>query len=217
MLQLSMIQKIVIWFLPVLFAITVHEVAHGWVASKLGDQTAKMLGRLTLNPFKHIDLVGTILVPFLLLIFGGVIFGWAKPVPINSRNFQHLRRDLALVSLAGPISNLIMAIFWAVVMKGGLLLLQTKSTFGLPITLMGEAGIQINLILGVLNLIPIPPLDGGHFLANVIPPKWGYYFSRLEKYGLLIVLILVSTGMIRFLLLPPVVALHHLLTKIFGL
>lgn len=218
-MDFSFTQQIIIWILPVLFAVTVHEVAHGFVASKLGDQTARMLGRLTINPLKHVDLLGTIILPILLLAVSGgqLVFGWAKPVPINPRNFKHLRRDLALVSIAGPAANLFMAVVWALIMKLGLWLVNIHIGLGMPLMLMCAAGIRINLVLCVLNLIPIPPLDGGHFLINVLPSKWGYYYSKLERYGLLIILLLLITGLIRFILYPPVALLYILFTKLFGL
>jgi Zn-dependent protease len=201
MIELTLIQKFAVAIIPVLFAITLHEVAHGWVANLLGDPTAKMLGRLTINPIKHIDPIGTILVPLMMLYFGGFIFGWAKPVPINSRNFKHLRRDSALVAAAGPLSNFIMACFWAAVLHLG-------GSFHLGISLMAQIGITINLILGVLNLIPIPPLDGSRVVSSLLPPRIAYYYSRLEPYGFFILLGFYFIGLLS-LIMDPI--LHFLL------
>ncbi|MFH1334079.1 MAG: site-2 protease family protein, partial [Pseudomonadota bacterium] len=169
MMQFTMIQKVAIWILPLLFGITVHEVAHGWVASRLGDKTAQRLGRLTLNPIKHIDWLGTVLVPFVLLLISPVVFGWAKPVPVTQQNLRHPRRDMALVALAGPLSNLIMAFIWGFIMKIGTWLMPVTSQIGVPLALMGQAGIFVNVMLMVLNLIPIPPLDGGRVVSNLLP------------------------------------------------
>lgn len=217
MMELSLLQKIIIWALPVLFAITIHEVAHGYVASKLGDKTALILGRLTFNPLKHIDMIGTVLVPLVLLFLGGFIFGWAKPVPINPRNFKNPRRDMALVSIAGPLSNLIMAFIWAAIMKLGLMLMGMGTKAGLPITLMGQAGIMINLVLMFLNLIPIPPLDGSRIVAAIIPMKWLYYYDRIEPYGFVILLLLIFTGVLGWIIGPGIMAIYKLFILIFHL
>ena len=165
-MELTLVQKIAIWALPVLFAITVHEGANGWVASKFGDQTARLAGRLTLNPFKHIDLIGTIIVPLMLLMVSNFIFGWAKPVPVDARNLRHPRYHMALVAAAGPIANFLMALFWAAIAKLGINL---NAWFGVPLIYMGQAGMMINIVLGVLNCLPLPPLDGGRVLYNLLP------------------------------------------------
>jgi Zn-dependent protease len=182
-LEFSLIQKIAIWALPVLFAITVHEVAHGWAALKLGDRTAQMMGRLTLNPIKHIDPVGTLLVPGLLLAVGGFIFGWAKPVPVTFQNLKNPKKDMAWVALAGPVSNLIMAIFWALFAKVGLVLVQSGTSFAEPMMFMGAAGVLINIILFALNLLPVPPLDGSKVLMSFLPGPLAWKLSRIEPYG----------------------------------
>ena len=153
--ELTLVQKIVVWVIPVIFAITVHEVAHGWVAKQYGDKTAWMLGRLTLNPLKHIDPVGTILVPGLMLAFTGFVFGWAKPVPVNIRNLRNPKHDMAIVALAGPAANFLMALGWALFARLGILI--NTPEFSIPMIYVGIAGIMINLILGLLNLLPIPP------------------------------------------------------------
>ena len=202
--ELNAAQRLAIWALPVLFAITVHEVAHGWVARYFGDPTAMQLGRLTLNPIKHIDPVGTLLVPGLLLLMGGFLFGWAKPVPVNEDNLRNPKRDMALVALAGPMANLLMALFWAVVMKLGITLSAAGSTWlGHPMFLMGGAGISINLILMLLNLLPLPPLDGSKIISGMIPTPWAAQLDRLEPYGFLILLALLVTNVLGAILGPP--------------
>lgn len=217
MLQLSFIQNITVWALPVLFAITVHEVAHGLVASKLGDKTALILGRLSFNPLKHIDLIGTVLVPLVLLWMGGFIFGWAKPVPINARNFKNPRRDMAIVSIAGPLANFMMAIIWAGIMKIGLVLMSHGIIAARPVLLMGQAGITINLVLMFLNLIPIPPLDGSRIIAALLPLRWLYYYDRIEPYGFFILLIIIFTGSLGWILGPGINICYNLLFLIFRL
>ncbi|MEE9571609.1 MAG: site-2 protease family protein [Candidatus Neomarinimicrobiota bacterium] len=217
MLELNFIQKVIVLALPILFAITVHEVAHGWVASKLGDKTALMMGRLTLNPLKHIDLVGTVILPLMLLFLGGFIFGWAKPVPVNPNNLKKPRRDMALVAIAGPFANIIMAFIWAGIMKLGTILIGHGFKFALPIVLMGQAGIMINLVLMILNLIPIPPLDGSRIISALLPAKWAYKYDRIAPYGIFILLLLLVTGILHLILFPPIILLQKLIAIIFGL
>jgi len=215
--ELTAIQRFSIWVLPVLLAITVHEVAHGWVAKKLGDRTAQRLGRLTLNPFKHIDPIGTVLVPGFLLLVSGFVFGWAKPVPITWENLKHPRRDVALVALAGPFSNFLMAIGWGLVMKLALMFSQSPESLLFPLVLMGAAGITINLILMVLNLLPILPLDGGRVLAAMLPGPLSRQFSKLEPYGLFIILGLLFFGGLSWLLSAPVNLLRDIVHGLTGL
>jgi len=213
----SLIQKIIIWALPVLFAITAHEVAHGWVALKLGDRTAQMMGRLTLNPLKHIDPVGTLLVPGLLLVFGGFVFGWAKPVPVTYQNLRKPKSDMAWVALAGPMSNLIMALIWALVAKLALVALQSGITMAEPMLYMGIAGVLINTMLMVLNLLPLPPLDGGRILTSILPGPLAWQVSRLEPYGFFILLGLIYFGILSLILWPFIGGFISLLAMIFNL
>ena len=202
-MELSLVQKIVVWALPLLFAITVHEVAHGWVASLCGDQTARLGGRLTLNPFKHIDLMGTIIVPLVFLTTTGFVFGWAKPVPVDPRNLRNPRRDMAFVAAGGPISNFLMAFAWAGVAKVGAYYVAAHNVWlGDPLFNMGVAGIAINMFLGVLNLLPFPPLDGSKVLYSLLPPRTAYSLQRLEPYGFLILLLLWFTHVLNFILAP---------------
>jgi len=217
MQQLNLIQQVAVWALPVLFAITVHEVAHGWVAKQLGDPTAMMLGRLTLNPLKHIDPIGTVLVPLVLILAGGVIFGWAKPVPIAAENLHHPKRDMALVAAAGPMANLIMACIWALIMKLALLLPNGLVNLALPLTYMGGAGITINVILMVLNLLPVPPLDGSRVVAGFLPDPLAWKFGRIEQYGLIILLLLMVSGILGKIMWPPVAMVQNMIYRMFGL
>ena len=207
--ELSTVQRIAVWVLPVIFAITVHEVAHGWVANRLGDSTAKMMGRLTLNPLKHIDLIGTLLVPGVLVLLGGFIFGWAKPVPVTWENLKKPKRDIALVALAGPGANLLMMVFWAVILKIGLILSVTGSSFAIPMVLMGDAGIIINIILMILNLLPIPPLDGGRVLVSVLPGPLAWKVSKIEPYGLFIIIGLMFLGVLSWIMSGPIMGLRN--------
>ena len=199
--ELTLIQKIVVWVVPVIFAITVHEVAHGWVAKHYGDNTAWMLGRLTLNPLKHIDPIGTILVPGLMLAFTGFVFGWAKPVPVNIRNLRNPKHDMAIVALAGPVANLLMATGWALFARLGILIGAAEIT--VPMVYVGVAGIMINLILALLNLLPIPPLDGSRILSWALPGRWGIYYNQFEQYGFYLLVILLMTDSLGAILGYP--------------
>jgi Zn-dependent protease len=219
----NIIQTIAIWTIPVLFAITLHEVSHGWVAKLLGDPTAKMLGRLTVNPFKHIDPVGTVVVPLGLLVLTSLtpgppfVFGWAKPVPVNSRNLRHPQRDMAIVAAAGPMANLVMALFWALMIKLGLGLLDTLNWVAVPLVYMGIAGITINILLMVLNLLPVPPLDGGRVVSGLLPPRMSDTYDRLEPYGLFIVLGLLATGLLWAIIGPFYTFFLNLIETVFAL
>jgi len=214
--ELSLIQRIVVWILPVIFAITVHEVAHGWVARKYGDNTAYAQGRLTLNPIKHIDLVGTIIIPGLLLLtFTGFVFGWAKPVPVDPRNFKNPRRDMAMVALAGPVSNIIMALLWALIARlGGLLEIEFIT---MPMIYMGIAGISINLVLALINLLPIPPLDGSRILTRFLPIRMAIQYDKLERWGFLIMLVLLYTKVLGLILAYPMFIIQKAFFSIAGL
>ncbi|MFN2310156.1 MAG: site-2 protease family protein [Gammaproteobacteria bacterium] len=213
---LSLIQYAAVAALPLLFAITLHEVAHGWMARRLGDHTAEMLGRLSLNPLKHIDPIGTVLVPGILLFVGGFIFGWAKPVPVDARNLHNPKRDMAVVAAAGPLSNLAMALIWALIAKLGLML-AALPWISLPLILMGKLGIFINLILMVLNLLPMPPLDGGRVLVGLLPDRYAVRVAGLEPYGLFILVGLLVTGYLGKLIGPPILALERLLVMFTGI
>lgn len=221
---LPILHKISIVILPLLFAITLHEAAHGYVAAKLGDKTALMMGRVTLNPAKHIDPIGTIVLPLaMLLLKTGFIFGWAKPVPVTWQNLNHPRRDMAWVALAGPGANLLMAILWAAIVKVSITLLpstqghtvlQQIAVFAIA---AGSYGIFINFILMILNLIPIPPLDGSRVVSAILPPRMAARYEVLEPYGIWILLALLFFGLLQSIIIPPLILLMHWITIIFHL
>lgn len=213
--ELSLVQRITVWILPVVFAITLHEVAHGWVAMLLGDKTAAKMGRLSLNPIHHIDPLGTLVIPGVLLVMGGFIFGWAKPVPVNFGRLNRPRRDMALVAVAGPMANLGMAIAWALMVR-----LAHAINIGYvskPLALMGLAGIAINLVLMVLNLLPILPLDGGRILAAMLPPRMAYQYGKSEPYGFIILLILIATQSLGIFLDVPLRLMQQLMFGLAGM
>jgi Zn-dependent protease len=214
--NLSLPQFIAVAALPLLFAITVHEVAHGWMAKQFGDPTAQRLGRLTLNPLKHIDPLGTVVVPLVLLLLGGFIFGWAKPVPVTWQNLRHPKRDMAIVAAAGPGANLVMALFWAVIARLGVELGVT-SWAGLPMFKMGQFGIEINAVLMVLNLLPIPPLDGGRVAVGLLPGPWAWQLARIEPFGFFILLALLATHVLGAIIGPPITMVIQLVYTIVGL
>jgi Zn-dependent protease len=211
---------IVLWAVPVVFAITLHEAAHGFVARQFGDQTAYMLGRVTLNPLKHIDPIGTIAVPGFLIAVSVLtraplfIFGWAKPVPVNFSNLRHPKRDMLWVAGAGPCANFVMALAWAFLLKaaapGGMI--DSDGFFE-----MAKAGIQVNLVLMALNLLPIPPLDGGRIALSLLPGPIAYRYSRLEPYGFMIVIALLATGVLNYLMLPIMGAGEYAIRLLLGL
>ena len=200
--ELNLISTLFVFVIPVIFAVTVHEVAHGWVASRFGDQTAKSMGRLTLNPVKHIDPVGTILVPAIMYFTSGFIFGWAKPVPVNWRNLGHPRRDMAIVAIAGPVANLLMLLFWAMSAKVIVSLGNDSNYLTQLLFIMCSIGIMINIVLMILNLFPILPLDGGRILTAILPRNLAITFSRLEPYGLIILVVLLLSGILWKILIP---------------
>jgi Zn-dependent protease len=206
-----LVQTVAIYALPVLFAITLHEAAHGYVARHFGDMTAHAQGRISLNPLRHIDLVGTILVPVLILGTtvaagtGGFLFGWAKPVPVNYSALRKPRQHMAWVAGAGPLANLAMALAWALLLKLALLL--PESLFTLPLALMARAGILVNLLFMFLNLLPILPLDGGRILASLLPNRAAWQYSKLEPWGIAVLILLI---------LPPLNVLGKILNPLVG-
>ena len=194
----NVIQEIAVYAIPVLFAITVHEAAHGYVARMFGDNTAYVLGRVTLNPVKHIDPIGTIVVPLGMVLLTGFMFGWAKPVPVDWGSLRKPKRDMIWVAAAGPGVNLAMAVVWA-------LLYRVLSAAGVQESyfyLVAQAGISVNLVFMALNLLPIPPLDGGRIVSGLLPTRMSIVYSRIEPYGLFILLALMFTGALSFFLRP---------------
>ncbi len=212
----DIVYTIAVWAAPILFAITLHEAAHGWVANKLGDPTAKRLGRITINPIKHIDPVGTIVVPLFLAMVSPFVMGWAKPVPVQPQYFKSPLLDMALVAIAGPVSNFFMACFWAMFIQLALMSLDHSSLL-IFLAEMGRNGIIINIVLMVLNLLPIPPLDGGRVMAGLLPPKLALPFIRLERFGMIIVLLLLVSGILGKIMWPIVQHFVEIIGYIFGL
>ena len=200
----ALIQAIAIAALPVILAITLHEAAHGYAARHFGDPTAWQQGRITANPLKHIDLVGTIIVPgiILLLSTGGILFGWAKPVPVDFSRLRHPKSDMLWVAAAGPGANLAMLLFWALVMKLAWLL--PINFFSLPMARMAEVGMSVNIALMVLNLFPLPPLDGGRIAVSLLPRAVAWRFAQIERFGFPILLVLLFTGLLSDLLTPVI-------------
>ena len=220
-MELTLIQKIAIFALPVIFAITLHEAAHGYVARYFGDMTAAAAGRITLNPIRHIDPVGTILVPLLILLTskllggGTILFGWAKPVPVNFARLRRPKQDMLWVAAAGPGINLVMAVFWALAIQLGHAL--DSGFASAPLMLMGAAGVFINVILMALNLIPLPPLDGGRIAVSLLPMKQAIQFSRIEPYGFIILLAMLFTGVLNIVLWPLISLFIGLTALVAGL
>jgi Zn-dependent protease len=207
------IQQIALWAFPVLVAIIFHEVAHGWVANRLGDPTAARMGRLTLNPIAHIDPIGTILLPALLIIANApFLFGYAKPVPVNFHNLNNPKRDMIWVALAGPVTNLLLALGCIVVLKIGLPLLRgglhdassSLVEFFVPIALMADYGVRINVVLAVFNALPLPPLDGGRVAVGVLPEPYSSVLARVEPYGFLILIVLLMTRALDQIIGPAI-------------
>ncbi len=209
----GLIQLIAIAAIPVLFAITLHEAAHGYVARHFGDMTAYQQGRISLNPMRHIDPVGTILLPLLTLAIGGILFGWAKPVPVNFGALRRPKQDMLWVALAGPASNLFMALCWGLIAK--LAWMFPGSYFAEPLLEMAQIGIKINVVLMVLNLLPLPPLDGGRIAVSLLPHRQAYQLSRIEPYGMFVLIGLAITPVLGWVLTPPVMLMLKLINFIF--
>ena len=213
MLDIShIVRQLTISAIPILIAITFHEASHGFVANKLGDPTAKFMGRLTLNPIAHIDLIGTIIMPFMLFIFtnGQFVFGYAKPVPINPMNFKNPRKDMAVSAAAGPVTNIALAAVSLIILKfliipaSAVLPADIGSAILMPLTLMFTSSIVVNVILAAFNLIPIPPLDGGRVLVGLLPHKHAVSYSKIEPFGAIIVIFLIITGIADYFVIPLV-------------
>ncbi|MCB1772865.1 MAG: site-2 protease family protein [Gammaproteobacteria bacterium] len=201
--ELTLVQRVAIWSLPLIFAVTVHEAAHGWVADRLGDATARRLGRITFNPLPHIDPVGTILVPVLMLSFTGFLIGWAKPVPVVASRLHSPKRDMAIVAAAGPAVNLLMALAWSLVLLLAHSLVHSVHVVAIPLLLMSVAGVFINLVLMAINLLPILPLDGGRIVSGLLPDgSINRLYSRLEPYGIFILIALLITGVVGMVIWP---------------
>ena len=222
-MEFNLVQTIAIYALPVIFAITLHEAAHGYVARHFGDKTAFMLGRISLNPMRHIDWVGTIAVPLFILVasklFGGpaALFGWAKPVPVNFHALRHPKRDMFWVAAAGPAANLVMAFCWALMMKAAQML--PHGAYSLPLGLMAEAGITVNIVLMVLNLLPILPLDGGRIAVSLLPDRLALPYARLEPFGfpILLLLIFLPPHVLGAIMMPMVRVSIGLIEAVFRL
>jgi len=220
----NIIHIISVIILPLLFAITLHEAAHGWVASKLGDKTALMMGRVTLNPIKHIDWFGTVILPIVMLVVTKFTFafGWAKPVPVTWQNLRNPRRDMAIVAIAGPAANLVMALFWAAIAKIALVWGEGATSSAAIETVKffkyaGVFGIKINIVLMILNLIPIPPLDGSRIVSSILPPRIAYHYEKIEPYGIWILLGLLVLGILGKVIYTPTMHLFQFIVSLFGL
>lgn len=216
----ALIPTLAIWALPVVLAITLHEAAHGYVARHFGDPTADLAGRITLNPLKHIDPIGTVLVPAGILALsslvgaGGILFGWAKPVPVNFGRLRNPKADMLWVAAAGPFVNLLMALGWAALFK--LTLSLPETAYSMPMLKMADAGMQINAVLMMLNLLPIPPLDGGRIAVSLLPNRLAWQFSRIEPYGFPILLLLLFTGLLGAILWPLLTYFRLFLAVLFN-
>ena len=211
----QLVQTVAIYALPVLFAITLHEAAHGYVARHFGDMTAYAQGRISLNPVRHVDIIGTLVVPLAILLLSGgrFLFGWAKPVPVNYSALRSPKRDMLWVAAAGPASNLVMAVGWAVLLKLAVLL--PDNSFTIPMRLMGEAGIKVNLVFMFLNLLPILPLDGGRIVAGLLPSRMSWQYAKTEPWGFPILLLLMFSGLLGVLLAPMVKTSFRVIVAVF--
>jgi Zn-dependent protease len=212
LMALDTVPRIAVSAIPMIFAITVHEAAHGYVARYFGDMTAHQQGRISLNPIRHIDPIGTIVVPSITMLIGGIFFGWAKPVPVNFMKLNHPKRDMLWVAAAGPGANLVMALLWAMVIKFSAAVPQE---FALPLALMGAAGILTNTVLMVLNLIPLPPLDGGRIAVSLLPTNLAVKYAQIERFGFIILIILLFTHILDKIMWPFVMATLQIIQKIF--
>ncbi len=211
----AILQGISIWALPVLLAIVLHEVAHGWVADQLGDDTARWMGRLTLNPVKHIDPLGTIIMPLALLIMGSpFLFGYAKPVPVNFRKLNNPKRDMVWVALAGPFMNLILALLSVLLLWISTIMPSSMMWVSQPLAMMCQASIIINIVLCIFNLIPIPPLDGGRIAVGLLPGPIAYQLSRIEPYGFFIIIALLLLGVFQSVLGPIIFSIINTLVTL---
>jgi Zn-dependent protease len=213
---LNVVQKIAIFALPVLFAITLHEAAHGYVARHFGDMTAHLAGRISLNPLRHIDLVGTIIVPLISLFVADILFGWAKPVPVNFAHLRRPKRDMLWVAGAGPFSNLIMAFAWALALRIAIGL-EPGHSAAMWLAMAGVAGVFVNVIFMVLNLLPLPPLDGGRIAVSLLPHSLAWRFARIERFGFLILIILLVTGVLGVILSPLIAHTVAAIALLFGI
>ena len=202
--ELTLVQRVAVWALPLIFAVTVHEAAHGWVADRLGDPTARQLGRITFNPIPHIDPVGTILVPLLMLSFTGFLIGWAKPVPVAVQRLRSPKRDMAVVAAAGPAVNLAMGLIWTLVLLLAHRLIHSMPVVAEPLLLMAVAGVFVNLVLMAINLLPVPPLDGGRVVTGLLPMAAARVYARIEPFGMIILILLLISGVIGMILGPVV-------------
>jgi Zn-dependent protease len=211
----QLIQTIALAAIPVLFAITLHEAAHGYVARHFGDMTAHQAGRISLNPLHHIDPFGTVIVPLLTLWMGGILFGWAKPVPVNFAALRRPKQDMLWVAVAGPASNLVMAFGWALLYKLGLMF--PENYFADPMLGMAMWGIKINVVLMVLNLLPLPPLDGGRVAVSLLPHRQAFQLAKIEPYGMFILIFLAMTPVLSLILSPLIGLMFKLLSSIFGI
>lgn len=213
----NLIQTLAIYAIPVIFAITLHEAAHGYVARLFGDPTAHLMGRITLNPIKHVDPVGTVLVPALLLFVtkGAFLFGWAKPVPVDFGRLRHPKRDMLWVAAAGPGSNLLMALGWAMMLKFAVGM--PENAYSLPLAEMARAGINVNAVLMLLNLLPLPPLDGGRIAVSLLPHALAWRFARIERFGFVILLALMFMGGLNLILTPLLRSFLFFIKTLFSL
>lgn len=220
-MELHLVQVVAIYALPVIFAITLHEAAHGYVAKYFGDMTAYLQGRVSLNPLRHVDPFGTVALPLATLAIGGIMFGWAKPVPVNFGNLRHPKRDMLWVAAAGPAANLLMALCWALVLKAASFM--PAAAWSEFVAATGKAGIQVNVIFLVLNLLPLPPLDGGRIAISLLPRRLAIHYARIEQYGIFILLgVILLEGLLRIpllgaILFPPYELVSRLILSLVNL